>query len=400
MVHRTQGTRKRTPRERPDGRRKPGDGAIIHRKDGRWVGRLKTMKSVKWYSGKDYEDVKAKLDAARALDGAGLPLPDNKLTVGVWLREWLEGLRGGKLKDSTIGYYAQYCDAYILRTDLASKPLGKLTAVDLEHLYRRMTTAKVDGGLGLSSTTAHHLHAVLHRALGKAMRQRKVPQNVAELVDEDERPAVNDHEMSVLADEDFDRFLDAIHGDRLEALFVVAIREGLRQGEILGLRWQDVDLERGTITVTKSLQDETVGKPKTKKSRRTVVLLPETADALGGHRTRQLQERLLVGSMWQQDGDLVFPNEFGAFQSPQRLRDRLKAILERAGLPQIRFHDLRHSAATNWLKGDMHAKVASERLGHASVAITLDLYSHVTLGMQREAVAAITRKRSAKKQDA
>ena len=103
--------------------------------------------------------------------------------------------------------------------------------------------------------------------------------------------------------------------------------------------------------------------------------------------------------MWKDD-DLVFCTEFGGFLSPQRLRDRLKVILERAGLPQIRFHDLRHSAATNWLKGDMHPKVASERLGHASVAITLDLYSHVTLGMQRDAVDAITRKRSGKRRDA
>jgi integrase len=100
-----------------------------------------------------------------------------------------------------------------------------------------------------------------------------------------------------------------------------------------------------------------------------------------------------VGSMWV-DNDLVFPNEFGGFLSPQKVRDRLDALLRRAGLPRVRFHDLRHSAATRWLKHDMHPKVASERLGHASVGITLDLYSHVTLSMQREAVAAITRKRS------
>jgi integrase len=398
MTDRTQPRKKRTPRERPD-RQRPGEGAIIQRSDGRWVGRLKTSSGTKWFSGKDGFEVKAKLDAARALDDAGEPIPDSKLTVGAWVREWLDGLRGGNLRASTIGYYTNYCDAYVLRSDLAEKPLAKLQAADLEHLYRRMTADKSEGGLGLSGTTARHMHAILHRALAKATRLGKVARNVAELVDPDNRPKVLHHEMMVLADADFDRFLEVIRGDRLEALFVVAIREGLRQGEILGLRWRDIDLDRGTIMVSGSLQGSIIGEPKTRKSRRSVTLFPETVTALREHRPRQFQERQRVGSMWM-DGDLVFCNEFGGFLSLQKVRDVFHAILRKAGLPDVRFHDLRHSAATDWLKADMHPKIASERLGHASVAITLDLYSHVTQKMQREAVAAITRKRSAKKQDA
>lgn len=388
MAHRTQPPKRRT-------RRKAGTGAVLQRGDGRWVGRLKQPDgSTRWFSGKDQDEVEKKL--AEAL-GSGLPLPDAKVTLGAWLREWLDNLQG--LKPSTLGYYRNYVHAYVLRSALAHKPLAKLEAGDLERLYRHMTAPKDSGGLGLSAMTARHLHAILHRALAKAARQGKVARNVAQLLDAEDRPKVEHHEMRVLADRDFDRFLDGIRGDRLEALFVVAIREGLRQGEILGLHWREVDLDDATLSVIGSLQLGELGQPKTKRSRRAVTLFPETVEALRAHRTRQLEERLLVGSMWQ-DNDLVFPNEFGGFLSPQKARERLGSLLKRAGLPHVRFHDLRHSAATDWLKHDMHPKVASERLGHASVAITLDLYSHVTQTMQRDAVAAITRKRSAKRQDA
>jgi integrase len=384
-------------------RRVAGTGAVIQRGDGRWVGRLKQPDgTVRWVSGPNQKAVEEKLADALRLVGAGVPLADVKLTVGGWLREWLDNLQG--LKPSSAYYYRNYIEAYVLRSDLAQKPLARLEPGDLERLYRRMTTPKSDGGLGLSSTTAHHLHALVHRALAKAVRQGKVAQNVSELVDPNDRPKLDHHEMHTLADDDFDRFQTAIRGDRLEALFVLAIREGLRQGEILALHWRDVDLDDGTIAVTGSRPqvggpDRSISTPKSRGSRRRLALFPETVDALRDHRARQLQERLLVGSMWK-DGDLVFCTEFGGFLSPQVLRDRLKAILNRAGLPTVRFHDLRHSAATNWLKGDMHPKVASERLGHASVAITLDLYSHVTLGMHRDAVDAITRKRSAKREGA
>lgn len=383
-------------------RRVAGTGAVIQRGDGRWVGRLKQADgTVRWVSGANQKAVEEKLADALRQVGVGVPLADVKLTVGGWLREWLDNLQG--LKPSSAYYYRNYIEAYVLRSDLAQKPLAKLEAGDLERLYRRMTTAKSDGGLGLSSTTAHHLHALVHRALAKAVRQGKMARNVAELVDPNDRPKVDQHEMLVLGDADFDGFLAAIHGDRLEALFVVAIREGLRQGEILALHWRDVDLDAGTIAVTGSLPQvggpgRSITTPKSRRSRRSLALFPETVNALRDHRTRQLHERLLVGSMWK-DGDLVFCNEFGGFLSPQVLRDRLKVILNRASLPAVRFHDLRHSAATDWLKADMHPKIASERLGHASVGITLDLYSHVTPGMQRDAVDAITRKRSAKRVD-
>jgi integrase len=374
---------------------------VIQRGDGRWAGKLRQPDgSARWFYGKTQAEVEARLAEALRITGTGLPLPDGKLTVAVWLQEWLDGLpvtgeRRKGLKPSTLDYYTRYAQQ-VMRSEIGAKALAKLEAADLEKLYREMLDR------GLSSTSAHHLHAVIHRALGKAVRQGKVVRNVADLVDEDARPQVDHTEMKVLADADFDRFLEAVKGERLEALYIAAVKEGLRQGEILGLHWRDVDLDGGTLAVTGSLQGArrsnlTIGEPKSRHSRRSLALFPETVDALRAHRGRQLEERLVVGSMWV-DQDLVFPNRFGGYLSTTTLTRDLDSILRRAGLPDIRFHDLRHSAATNWLAHGLHPKIASERLGHASVGITLDLYSHVTPTMQREAVEEITRKRAARRQ--
>lgn len=386
-------------------RRRNGEGAVIRRADGRWAARLANAKQdgrTAWFYGRSQSEVEDKLAEALRARAAGLPVADAKLTFGAWLTEWLaslpvSGARTKGLKPATISYYATYVQTHLLRSELAAKPLAKLDATDLERLYRRMTSDQSQGGLRLSSTTAHHLHAVVHRALAKAVRQGKVARNVAELVDEDARPTVHRQEMRVLADADLERFLDVIRGERLEALYVLAVREGLRQGEILALRWRDVDLVAGTLAVTGSLQsDRTIGAPKSRHSRRSVVLFPETVAALREHRERQGFEARRAGSMWV-DHDLVFPNEFGGHINRSGLTRALDGLLRRAGLPDVRFHDLRHTAATDWLKNGMHPKVASERLGHASVGITLDLYSHVTPTMQREAVAEITRQRSARR---
>lgn len=380
-------------------RRAAGRGAVIKRSDGRWAGRVRQPDgSFRWFYGKNQTETEAKVEKALRDMEAGLPLPDAKLTFGGWLKEWLAslpttGTRSKGLKPATIDYYTRYVNVHLLGSDIAQKPLAKLQAIDLERLYRHVTDDTASGGLGLSSTTAHHLHAVVHRALAKAVRTGRIARNVAELVDEDSRPKANDVEMRVLADADFDGFIDAVRGERLEALFVVAIREGLRQGEILALRWRDVDLDGATLSVTGSLQsNRTVGIPKTKHSRRRLDLFPETVEALREHRERQGFEKLRAGSMWV-DNDLVFPTEFGGYMNRSVVTHLLDKLLKRAELPDVRFHDLRHSAATDWLKNGMHPKVASERLGHASVGITLDLYSHVTPTMQRDAVAEIARKR-------
>jgi integrase len=174
-----------------------------------------------------------------------------------------------------------------------------------------------------------------------------------------------------------------VQGDRLEALYVLAITTGMRQGELLGLRWRDVDVERGRLQLVRQL--------KTRQSRRAVVLPELAVTALVDHRDRQAAEREQQGALWEEHG-LVFPNIVGRPLNPNNLRQRsFFPLLARAGLPRIRFHDLRHSCATLLLSEGVHPKIVSDLLGHSQIGITLDLYSHVTATMQAVAAEAMGR---------
>jgi integrase len=216
---------------------------------------------------------------------------------------------------------------------------------------------------------------VLHHALKDAHRQGIASRNVAALVTPPVKAA---HEFVTLAPDQARRFLQIVSGNRLEALYVVAVTTGMREGELLGLRWADVDLDQGALHVTRRLKRRT--------SRRQVLLVAPAVEALKLHRDRQEEER--AGSSWHDEG-LVFPNAIGRPINPSNfLRRGFYPLLDRAGLPRMRFHDLRHSAATLLLGMDVHPKIVSELLGHTQIGITLDLYSHVTATMQRDAVTA------------
>jgi integrase len=189
------------------------------------------------------------------------------------------------------------------------------------------------------------------------------------------------------------KLLDTVKGDRLEALYVVAVQCGLRQGELLALRWEDVDLEARTVqvrrTITRDGGKHSVGPAKTAKSKRTVKLTRDATEALQEHLERQLAEIDKAGDKWQENG-LVFCTGKGTLINPTNLRRRsLAPLLQRAGLPAITFHQLRHTGATILLLKNVNPKVVSEMLGHATIAITLDTYSHVLPNMQHSAVAAM-----------
>lgn len=368
-------------------RRDRGDGAIFQRADGRWVARLRDSAGrTRYLYAKDRAQAKQRLAEAQAVVHVGQPLPDQRLTFGRYLLDWVAGLGAG-VKPRTVAYYDTYVRRHLLPSDLAQKPLGRLEPSDLRRLY----TAKLISGL--SSTSVHHIHAVIHVALQRAVDDGVLGRNVAALVGRSNRPKVRHIEMNTIAEGDQPRrFLEAAKGERLEALLVLALTTGMRRGELLALRWKDVDLDRSVLAVTGSLQGQSrptlsIGTPKSGKSR-SVALGTVAVTALREHRKRQAQEQLLVGGEWRDVG-LVFSTEFGDFLSPTTLRLALRRTLSRAGLPTIRFHDLRHSAATLMLSRGVHPKMASEMLGHSTIAITLDLYSHVTANMQREAADAI-----------
>jgi integrase len=192
------------------------------------------------------------------------------------------------------------------------------------------------------------------------------------------------------------RLLEASAGTRQEALYTLALATGMRQGELLGLRWRDVDLDAGVLRVRASLRrsrktgDWHFAEPKTRRSRRQLALGPETIEVLRRQRARQAQSRLLVGAAWR-DLDLVFATEAGGPLLARNVYRSFMQLLARAELPRVRFHDLRHTAATLLLSARVNPKVVSELLGHASVAITLDIYSHVLPDMQQDAAATMDR---------
>ena len=363
------------------GRRGSGEGTI-----GRWRGgwraglRLKGNRRV-WLYGKTRREVADKLAVAVRARADGRLVGSPRQTVGVFLDRWLESTRP-TVRASTWIRYAQLVRVHMLPS-LSKIQLGSLTAQHLEELYAERIAA------GAAPRSVHHVHAVLRRALNVAGRWGLIVRNPTADVDP---PRVPGREMRTLSEEQLRALLTAAAGERLEALFVLAVTTGMRQGELLGLRWRALDLDARSLNVTTTLQRATkgyaFGEPKTKSSRRRIELSRQAIAALRRHHVAQAAERLAAGTAWE-NLDLVFANEVGHALSPSELTNVYhRRVLKHASLERIRFHDLRHTAATILLGRGVHPKIVSEMLGHTSIAITLDLYSHVIPTMQRDAAAA------------
>ncbi|MCX6634070.1 MAG: site-specific integrase, partial [Acidobacteria bacterium] len=236
-------------------------------------------------------------------------------------------------------------------------------------------------GSGLSGRTVQYVRAVLRRALNQAMRWQFVPHNAATLVDP---PKAARPEFPILTPKQLDTFIAAVADHRLRALYLTSTALGLRQGESFGLRWPDLDFERSTLSVRYALSQGEFVEPKTRKSRRALVMPAFVRDALLRHRDEQEQERRLAGSRWQAL-DLVFCSTIGTPLNSSNVLHEFQAILKDAGLPKLRFHDLRHQCATLLLQKGVHPKVVSDILGHSQISLTLDTYSHVLLTLKAEA---------------
>lgn len=364
-------------------KRANGEGTIYRRSNGTWSAQYTiwtpTGKKRRVVSGKTQAEVNQKLTRAKAERDGGLVFDDENLRLGDYLQRWLEECVRNKVSASTYERYEYAIRPHILPS-LGDIKLKSLTPQHVRSFY----CSKLDSGL--APATVHKLHVVLHKALDQAVSDGMIPRNVAagETVSQESR-----EEVVPLSREQAESLLEAARGERLEALYVLALTAGLRLGELLALRWEDVDLEKGTLAVQRSLTRAEgswrVGNTKTRKSRR-VRLSAGTVASLQAHRKRQLEERMRLSGLWQ-DNDLVFPNETGDLFNPSNLRNRsFKRIKERAGIPaETHFHALRHTCATLLLAEGVNPKVVSERLGHSSVVITLNRYSHVLPDMQEKA---------------
>lgn len=362
-----------------------GEGSIGQRaEDGLWVARisLEGGKRKVFYAQTRAEVAKKMQDALHDL-GQGFNPADERQTVAQYLTQWLQDVKA-QVRISSFRRYGDYVNVHLI-PGLGHVALSKLKAPHLQHFYSKKLKD------GLSPTTVRHMHSVLHRALSDACQMGLINRNVTEMV----RPPKRAHrEMMTLSLLEVRRFLDVVAKDRFYALYVLALSTGMREGELLGLRWQDVDLAAQTLQVRMNVQ-ETLGRyvlaeTKTVYSRRTVALTQAAVDALADHWRKQQYAKQHVGGEWQ-ELDLVFPNGFGGIMIPHNITKRsFKRYLVKAGISRdTRFHDLRHTAATLLLASGVNVKVVSEMLGHADIGITLRVYAHVLPHMQQSAVHAM-----------
>ncbi|PJE97185.1 site-specific integrase [Streptomyces carminius] len=389
-----------------------GEGTVYQRKDGRWeaasyvLSAGGTRKRVRVY-GTTRKNAADKLAERIADSNRGLPVATADSTVSDYLAYWLNNVAVHRLRENTHTRYAA-CVRLHLIPGLGTKKVARLTAKDIRIFldWLRTTCQCCAQGLDterkrccaigeccqkrLSALTVTYVHSVLKSALEHAVREDELPRNAARNV---KTTTHQPRRFRPLTAAEARQFLDAARADRLHALYELALRTGLRKGELLGLHWEDLDLTTGTASIHHSLQrTRTSGlthlPTKTRASERRIALPTECIHSLKKHQERQDNERETAGPDWR-DSSLVFTTSTGRPLDPANLTRRFRSFLDRAGLRHIRFHDLRHSTATLLLEQGVDLVVIKELLGHAHIGVTAGVYAHVRLRLQRQAIATL-----------
>lgn len=317
----------------------------------------------------------------------GTYIEPSNLTVGEYMEKWLQTHAEQNLRPSTYRSYRMQVSNHIIPI-LGAIPLEKLTPMHLQEFYRLMLkSGRKDGTGGLSARTITYLHRIMHEALKHAAQWQLVLRNVADAA---VPPRYKKWEMAILSREEALALLDQIREHRDYHLIFTAIYTGMRKGELLGLKWADVDLGLKVIRVNQQLQHFTgqgyiFTPPKTDKSRRQIPMGAALVEVFKEHKREQAQNKLMLGQDYH-DMDLVFCLSNGNPQDTSNLNRRFNRIMQQFGRPEIRFHDLRHTCATLFMAAGVDAKKVQEILGHESIRTTLDVYGHVLPSMQREAV--------------
>ena len=382
MVKRTH----KTPSRRSKKDRQPkGEGSVFQRKDGRWIAQvtLEDGRQKQLYARSEKEAWGKLHEAMREVE-QGTILPDRDQRLSQYLDHWLEQIERPTLKVGSYKRYRSILDNHLIPA-LGHLQMRKLR---VEHLDRFYAKKQADG---LAPKTIHLMHNVLHQALETAVKRHYISRNVC---DDAVLPRIPRREIHPLSKEQAGRLLQVAKGHRLETLIALAITTGMRRGELLALTWDDIDLAEGRVQIRRTVNrygadvGYVVSEPKTTKGRRSIVLPSFVRDLLQQHLLRQKEIKAQAGEMWQENG-LVFASNIGTFFHPNRLLEEFNQLLAEAGLPHLRFHDLRHSAATILLSMGVHPKIVQEILGHSDISMTLDTYSHVLPTLQHEAMAKI-----------
>jgi len=360
-------------------RRRNREGSIYCRKDGTWVGVASLADGRRKYLyGASEEEVRRKLSGVLRTLESGQVADARGLKVGTFLDQWLADVVKPTVRPWTFAGYEVHVRLH-LKPALGRIPLERLTPLHVQQMVNAKTRE------GLKPKSIRYIRGTLRSALNHAVKWGLIPKNPATLVD---TPRVEQFEISPLTPDEARRFLASLKGDRLEALYSVALTMGLRQGEALGLRWQDVDLRLGYLRVNKQLQRINGAfellEPKTRRSKRTIALPKSIAEKLIAHRARQLDEQAAVREKWQ-ESDLVFTTPTGRPLDGTVVTHQFHRHLARTGLAQRRFHDLRHSCATLLLVQGVSPRVVMDVLGHSQIGLTMNTYAHVIPEMRKEA---------------
>ncbi len=317
----------------------------------------------------------------------GVFVEPSRETLGSYLDRWLDTVAKPRLREHTWASYKEWLARYV-RPTLGEKKMCDLKAAHIQAVYGAML------GRGLSPRTVRYTHSILTSALRQAVKWNVIARNPCELV---ELPRQNREEMKAFSPKEAAAFLEAAKDDRFGIVLTFALATGMRVNEYLALQWKDIDLQKGTATVQRVViwrpkgAGWTFAEPKTSKSRRTVPLPASLVKRLAEHRREQAEQRMKLGPLYE-NHDLVFATGKGTPIYYRNLALRHFApTLERAKLQGFRLYDLRHSCATLLLSAGENPKVVSERLGHSSIVLTLDIYSHVLPDMQRAATDKLER---------
>ncbi|MER6843146.1 site-specific integrase [Streptomyces platensis] len=389
------------------------EGTIYQRKDGRWEGSAYVLTSDGTYKrrsvyGRTWDDAHEKLTKLKADSLNGLPVATSKMTLSAYLTYWLSNVAKGKVRRTTYVNYESLVRNYVT-ADFGRKKLARLTARDIrafltktaatcqccaqdkdktrpEHKQRCCALGKCCKKLP-SDRTVCFLLVILRAALQHAVREDELPRNVARNV---ELGMGTKRETEPLSAGEGRRLLAAARSNRLWAAYELAVRIGLRRGEVLGLRWSDVDLYEGVVTVRQALQrvggELLIVAPKTQRSARRVALPSECVTALRAQRAQQVADRKAAGGTWKGAGhDLVFTTKNGTPIEPRNLNRSFEALCARAEVRRVRFHDLRHTCASLLHEQGADARMIMEVLGHSSIRVTMDIYTFVRLDSQRSA---------------
>ncbi|MEY9849865.1 tyrosine-type recombinase/integrase [Streptacidiphilus sp. MAP5-3] len=408
-----------TPRKN----RANGDGTVYQRKDGRWeaagyvLATDGTRTRIRVY-GRTRKEAFDKLTTALAASNEGIPVSTETLTVGQYLTYWLDYVAADRLRPTTHRQYTVCIAKYIIPA-LGSKKLARLTTRDVRTWLDRLrvtcqccangTDAKRHPnryyphrvprccaigqccGKRLAPRTLQYVHAVLGSALQHAVREERITRNVARAV---QLGPIRPRRFEPLTSEEARRFLKTARDDRLHALWELALRTGMRRGELLGLTWSDLDTRARTLDIRRTLQHAPAGggtalyPTKTLASERRIALPDACITALAQHHRAQQAERRAAGADWHESG-LIFTTPDGSPLLPTSVTAHFRVLLGHAGVRRTRFHDLRHTCATLLLEQGVELVVIKNLLGHAHISITAEIYAHVRLRLQRDAIEAL-----------